>query len=361
MTSEVQVFEIVPPIGMFATLSYCTLLAKVCEEKGIEPYIIVSSPLYLSPTRGNDWFGYFFGHKRIELRGRDIAALRKEDRILVIRGRRQINEFARGLATRELSNEFEKFSEAARLFNKYFYVKSHILDRVGEFVARNFDRSGQLGMHYRGTDHYQEYEFIDQRMMVDAAIEHFPEYGSVFVATDEQEFLDLVRSQMPSKRIVTFMPAPPERHGLDQGDNYYKGFHALADCLLLSRCQALIKTPSALSTWSKVFGPDLDLVLVGKPYSNPWKGNLDGLGYFPETLLYRWDAAAMTENRVKRIIAAPPVEPGAMKVASQRLKRGALFLAAKSRLLSLAAKAGLLHPIGRLLGGRARRQKRSQS
>jgi hypothetical protein len=352
--SDVQVFEIVQPIGMFATLSYCTLLAKACEEKGIEPYIIVSSPLYLSTTRGNDWFGYFFGHKRIELKDRDIAALRKEDRILVVRSRKRINRFARGLAMRELSNEIIKFSEAARLFGKYFYVKSHMLDPVGEFAAGNFDHSGQLGIHFRGTDHYHEYAFIDQRMMVDAANDYFPEYDSVFVATDEQEFLDFVRSHRPGKRIVTFMPAPPEHHQLDQRDNYQKGVHALADCLLLSRCQALIKTPSALSTWSKVFGPDLDLVLVGKPYSDPWKGtnrwnNLDGLGYFPESLLYRWDTAAMTENRVKAIIATPPEVPGAMKVASERLKRGALYLAAKAR---------LPYPLTRLLAGKPRQKRR---
>jgi hypothetical protein len=308
MKSEVQVFEITQRIGMFATLSYCALLAKACEGKGIEPYIVASSPLYLSPARGNDWFGYFFGHKRIELTEHDIAALRKEGRILVIRGRNQINEFARGLATHEISNEFSKFSEATRLFGKYFRVNSHMLACVAEFIERNFDRYGQLGIHYRGTDHFHEYEFIDQRLMVDAATEHFPEYESIFIATDEKRFLDLVRSHMPSKRVVTFMPEPPKPHKIDQGDNYRKGFYALADCLLLSRCHALVKTPSALSTWSKVFGPDLNLVLVGKPYSNPWKkswSNLDGLGFFPESLLYRWDAASMTENRVIKIIAPP--------------------------------------------------------
>jgi hypothetical protein len=233
----------------------------------------------------------------------------------VIRSRSQINEFARGLATREISNEFSKFAEAQRLFGKYFNVKSHILDCVGEFMERNFDRAGQLGIHYRGTDHHHEYKFIDQGLMVEAATEHFPDYESIFIATDERRFLDLVRSRMPSKRVVTFMPEPPKPHTIDQIDNYCKGVHALADCLLLSRCQALVKTPSALSTWSKVFGPDLNLVLVGEPYANPHKHvnpwyNLDGLGYFPESLLYRRDAAAMTENRVIKIIAASP-ETGA--------------------------------------------------
>jgi hypothetical protein len=319
---------------MFATLTYCALLAKACEEKGIEPYVVVSSPLYLSPARGNDWFGYFFGNKRVDLTDSDISALRKEGRILVVRDRNQINEFARGAATRELTNEFSKFSEATRLFNKYFYVRSHVLDHIEDFVERNFDRFAQLGIHYRGTDHYHEYEFIDQRTMVEAATEYFPECESIFVATDEKDFLSLLRSHLPNKRVVTFMPAPPERHTIDQGDNYQKGFHALVDCLLLSRCRALIKTPSALSAWSKVFGPDMDLVLVGKPYSNPWKFispwyNLDGLGYFPESLLYRWDAAAMTESRVKAIIATPPVKSGALKVASEQLKRGTLYFAEK--------------------------------
>ena len=303
MKSDVQIFEIVQPIGMFATLTYCALLAKACEERGIEPYIVASSPLYLSPFHGNNWFGYFFGHNRIELTEQDIAALKRDDRILVIRDRDQINVFARGLATREISNDFSKFDEARRLFCKYFCVKSYMLDCVGEFIEQNFDRSGQLGIHYRGTDHYQEYEFIDQRLMLDAAIEYFPAYGSIFVATDEKRFLDLVRSYLPRKKVVTFLPAPPKPHTMDLGDNYRKGFYALADCLLLSRCRALVKTPSALSTWSKVFGPHLELVLVGKPYSNPWKHvspwyNLDGLGFFPELLLYRWNKAAMSENRV---------------------------------------------------------------
>ena len=303
-----QVFDIVQPIGMFATLNYCVLLAKACEEKEIEPYVLASSPFYLSPSRNNNWFDYFFGHNRIELTEHDIAGLRKENRILAIKNRYQINKFARGLPTLEISNAFSKFSEAPRLFNKYFCVKPHMLDFVGEFVERHFDGRGQLGIHYRGTDHYSEYKFVDQRLIIDAAMEHFPAYQSIFVATDEESFLDLVRSQVP-KRVVTLMPAPPKPHKIDQGDNYQKGFHALADCLLLSRCEALVKTPSALSTWSKVFGPHLSLVLVGKPYSNPWKhknscDNLKGLGYFPETLMYRWDAAAMTENQVIKIIAA---------------------------------------------------------
>src|SRR4029450_6672679 len=93
----------------------------------------------------------------------------------------------------------------------------------------------------------------------------------IFIATDEPQFVEYVRSLLPGKQLIVFRPEPVEHHTRDSGDNYHKGFHAVVDCLLLSGCQALIKTPSALSAWSKLFGPDLDLVLVGKPVANAWK------------------------------------------------------------------------------------------
>jgi hypothetical protein len=313
MNHEFQVFEITQSIGMFATLSYCVLLAKACEEKGIEPYIMVSSPFYVSPARGSDWFSYFFGHKRLQLSAADIAALRRENKIVLVQSRAHINLYARGAITREISNDVLQFSEATRLFDKYFFIKTEVLDHIQQFVESQFNSEGQLGIHFRGTDHYHEYEFVDYVVVTGAASEYFPQFRSIFVATDEQKFVAYARAQMPDKNIITFSQSDPSPHIEDLGDNYGKGFHALADCLLLSRCQALVKTPSALSAWSKVFGTDMDVVLVGKPHPNPWKHlkpwyNLNGLGYFPESLLYRGDADTMAENRVIKIIVDPPEE-----------------------------------------------------
>ena len=52
---EFQIFDIAQPLGMFSTLTYCILLARACEEKGIEPYVLASSPFYLSPARSRSW------------------------------------------------------------------------------------------------------------------------------------------------------------------------------------------------------------------------------------------------------------------------------------------------------------------
>jgi hypothetical protein len=44
--------------------------------------------------------------------------------------------------------------------------------------------------------------------------------------------------------------------------NYRKGEEALINCLLLSRCCALIRTTSFLSAWASIFNPALPIVFA---------------------------------------------------------------------------------------------------
>jgi hypothetical protein len=311
MSQTFQVFDIVQDVGMFATVTYCALLAKACEEQDIEPFITVSSPHYRSPRRGGNWFSYFFGHRRLQMSDAELETLRTDGRVLAIRDRGSINLFARGVIEREITNDLEAFSEATRLFDKYFVVHPAILEQADAFADAHMSAGPVLGIHFRGTDHHREYRVVDYGLVTAAVDRYFPEHEAVFVTTDEQGFVDFARARLAGRRIVVPRESVQPQHCIDQGDNYEKGLHALTDCLLLSRCQALIKTPSALSAWAKAFNPLMDVVLVGKPYQNPWKHvvpwvNLTGLGYFPESLLYRWDAQTMAANRVIAILAEPP-------------------------------------------------------
>src|SRR5689334_7898012 len=120
MNQRFQVFDVAQDVGMFATITYCALLAKACEERDIEPFITVSSPHYLSPSRGRNWFRYFFDHARLQLSDADLAAIGRDGGILTIRDRGGVNLFARGAIDREITNDLDRFSEATRLFNKYF-------------------------------------------------------------------------------------------------------------------------------------------------------------------------------------------------------------------------------------------------
>jgi hypothetical protein len=40
---------------------------------------------------------------------------------------------------------------------------------------------------------------------------------------------------------------------------------AIVNCLILSRCEALLKTASILSAWSKLFNPRLPVVMLNRP------------------------------------------------------------------------------------------------
>jgi hypothetical protein len=311
MSQTFQVFDVAQDVGMFATVTYCALLAKACEEQDVEPFITVSSPHYRSPSRGENWFGYFFDHRRLQLSDADLDALRKDGRVVTIRDRGGVNLFARGAVDREITNDMARFAEATRLFNTYFSVRSEVLEQVDAFADAFMTPSPVLGVHFRGTDHHREYRVVDYTTVTTAVEQCFPRHETVFVTTDEQDFVDFARAHLPGRRIITPRAFVQPQHRIDLGDNYEKGLQALTDCLLLSRCDALVKTPSALSAWAKAYNPSMDLVLVGKPYQNPWKQlvpwvNLTGLGYFPESLLYRWDAETMAENRVLAILADPP-------------------------------------------------------
>lgn len=311
MSGDLCVFELTQPMGMFATLGAALLLAKACEEKGVEPYIMASSPLYRSPTRGPDWLSYFFDHRRVRPSAAEIEALRRQNRIRIIRQRGDINLFARGSERSEINNEFSRFSEARRLFDKFFCIKLEILEKADDFAALHFDPDVPLGIHYRGRAHRAEAEPVEYAEVTQAALDYFPKCSSVFVATEEPEFLDFARAELRGKKLVVYSNPTKNDHRVEQEDNYAKGLDALCDCLLLSRCHGLVKTPSALSTWSKLLGGEVPVALVGKPLANPYKLrrpwiNLKGFGYFPEALLYNWDPRAMRENNVLGIIAEPP-------------------------------------------------------
>jgi hypothetical protein len=50
--------------------------------------------------------------------------------------------------------------------------------------------------------------------------------------------------------------------------NYRKGREALLNCLLLSRCSALIRTASTLSGWASIFNPELPVTMLNRPFPN---------------------------------------------------------------------------------------------
>jgi hypothetical protein len=110
----------------------------------------------------------------------------------------------------------------------------------------------------------------------------------IFLATDDSNFFDFASRHIPPSRL-RYLRKPSGLSHVAEPSSYEKGLQAFADAWLLSQCDLLIKTPSLLSAWSKIFNMDLPLILVGKPRPLP-RGDEDkwlrSPGYFPENILH---------------------------------------------------------------------------
>ena len=106
-----------------------------------------------------------------------------------------------------------------------------------------------------------------------------PENIKIFVATDEQPFLEYLNAANPGK--IIFYDALRSTDGQaihysEKVQNYKKGEDAIIDCLLLSSCNLLVKTSSNLSLCSSYFNPDIPVLhLTTRPYFPPVEGFID--------------------------------------------------------------------------------------
>ncbi|MEM9354992.1 MAG: hypothetical protein AAGB04_02165 [Pseudomonadota bacterium] len=156
----------------------------------------------------------------------------------------------------------------SHLVQKYITPKHHIIQKVNAFVEANFGSAGVLGIHMRGTDkgsahsprklmrvvHPHEYfPFIDDYLSGQAN-------AKIFVATDQQQFADKIRARYPDRTLTyeavraTGIRNPFE---VSDGKAYRKGEDVLIDCLLLSRCDFLLKCTSAVGEFAVYFNPQL--------------------------------------------------------------------------------------------------------
>jgi hypothetical protein len=286
-------------IGVFAQLTQMILIAKYCEEKCIRPYFHVINNNLVEPERGLNWTDYFFEHCSIFQS--DLPAVQQQiasDQAVHVTNRYDINLLARGDRLVELQNELDDVHEASRLFFRHFRFSPAVVDAACRFVGESFGMSPFVGIHYRATDKVGD---ESAAVTFDAMARQIAEHRAgmkLFVATDNNEFLEFCRARFGGD-VVSFSQPDGTSH-LAQGDrNFEKGLTAIVDCLILSKSRVLIKTPSLLSAWSKVLNKNLPLILVGEPLHAPWgETSLDGLGYWPESRLYDRRPEIVKANRV---------------------------------------------------------------
>jgi hypothetical protein len=163
------------------------------------------------------------------------------------------------------------FYEANRIWNRFFVISDDIMARIP-----NIDSTSTLGIHYRGTDknvQYNEANEMTQVEFIQVALDCLmrnPHFKYIYCCSDETSFIANLKARLPAGiEVIEYIRAQTDDnvalHRLTASayiDKQLKDeltISAFVDMLALSRCNMVLKTNSALSAFSKIINPSLQL------------------------------------------------------------------------------------------------------
>jgi hypothetical protein len=149
------------------------------------------------------------------------------------------------------------------IFHEYFEIADDILQIV-ESLSSHF-KTKTVGVHFRGTDKLnREADYISKEDVIKNVVSFLsksPEYNTIFVAADEEDFIEKFIKEFSNKRYTilitkslrtkTIHPIHATNTGIERAKE------AMIDSLLLSKCDFVIKTSSCLSDWVKIWNPSI--------------------------------------------------------------------------------------------------------
>ncbi len=155
------------------------------------------------------------------------------------------------------------------LIRKYIFLKPHIQKKIDDFCETNFQGSYVIGVHYRGTDKWSEADIVPYKDVYERLQPIVKEQHNykIFVATDDSYFLTYMHAHFPGYVIAIDAIRSDEGaavHFTEKNLNYKKGEDAIIDCILLSKCDLLLKMASNLSDCSTSFNPFIPVIKLNK-------------------------------------------------------------------------------------------------
>ncbi len=233
-------------LDFMETSDSCCGLRVDFEDKG----------LYYDKKYGENWWEYYF--EPIDVGEKTVVDKKFFDYKKLI-----FSWHAEFGISRERGNE---------LIRKYIFLKPHIQKKIDAFYATNFQECYVIGVHYRGTDKCGEADIVPYRDVYEhlqSIIKKQPNY-KIFIATDDFYFLDYMHSCFSGDIIAIDAIRSDEGaaiHYTEKNRNYKKGEDAVIDCILLSKCDLLLKTASNLSDCSMKFNLHIPVIKLNKENS----------------------------------------------------------------------------------------------
>jgi hypothetical protein len=261
LNRSIFAIEIRENSGFFSVMQMVLFILMHCEEKRLTPRISARGGLYGDPEGRIDWFSALFE----SVRPSSAAPLPRKVRTSTVRDLVQ-------LGFRQRYEAGLRLQSASELFRSYYRPASSIRDEVESICNRLAIDQSTLGVHFRGTDKKIEamtVPWIDFCRLVEQTLALNPQLTNIFVSSDEQAFIDFFCA-WPFSRPINVAPAELLSNG--ETPVHFSGYpgleigrEALVSSLLLSNCGYLVKMPSYLSAWSKIFNPDLPVTLAAPP------------------------------------------------------------------------------------------------
>jgi hypothetical protein len=242
--------------GIGAKLEWCLEIMAYCDTHNLLPQFKFSYPT----LQLEDYFSSFFSIKGSPSKSGSVKFVRIHD--------------IRELGLDKNYDEILTLELATHLIDKYLSIKEDVFREVGEFCSRYFYNQRVLGIHYRGTDKATEAPFVPYEKVkrnADYYLEQHPETTIVFIASDDLRFITYMNKCFKSRSLIMRDDSfrSQDDHAVHHRLNinrYEMNRDAVVNCLILSRCDALIKTASILSDWSKLFNPELSIVILNQSY-----------------------------------------------------------------------------------------------
>ena len=213
-----------------------------------------SRGLYLDPAVGPDWWRYYFEPVAI---GNSSTPATPVDQAF--------HDLCANRVERHISRE-----RGAALIARYITVAPRVRAIADAFAHQHWAGTSVIGVHYRGTDKSVDAPRVDYHEVEQHVRRRFREAGpgcKVFVATDEQDFIEFMRESFHGSLTCQEMFRSKDGRAIDVVNpegNYLKGLHAVVDCLLLSRTHTLVRTASNLSLIASFMNVDVPVVMLNQ-------------------------------------------------------------------------------------------------
>ena len=270
--------EIESRSGFFAIMQMVLFILLYCEENNLMPNISAKGGLYGEHTATIDWLSILF--ESVTESESFMAAPMADARSVRTSKIKDMSE----LGFRSKYETGLTLEGASSLFGRYYRPSSDIKAEVDAIAKRLGISESTLAVHYRGTDKVYESGRVSWPLVCEYVHKiktARPHLREILLATDEIQFIPFFRSQPFEMPVVAapaaYMPRNNKPVHYSGHPGLAIGREALVTCLLLARCGFLLKSPSYLSAWSKIFNPALPVWLISPPL---------GGGGFPDRVLW---------------------------------------------------------------------------